>query len=83
MTMFILVAAVLLILILGFLSLAYFLITKHTTIMESKTRALDIFLYVGIFISLVVSVTNIISILFTAIERKFTDVLEVGRYVRE
>jgi hypothetical protein len=36
---------------------------------------------VGIFISLIISVANIIQILFTAIERKFTDVLEAGMYV--
>jgi hypothetical protein len=60
--------------------LVYFLINKNNA-METKTKALDVFMYVGLFITLIVSVTNIISILFTAIERKFTDVLEVGRYV--
>lgn len=83
MTIFILVAALIPLLALaGIGALIYFLITKNnTTNMESKTKAIDIFVYLGIFISLVVSVTNIISILFTAIERKFTDVLEVGQYV--
>jgi hypothetical protein len=40
-----------------------------------------VFAYLAIFISLIVSVVNIIQILFTAIERKFTDVLEMGQYV--
>lgn len=61
--------------------LGYLFIKKNNSTMESKTKALDVFVYLGIFISLVVSVTNLISILFTAIERRFTDVLEVGRYV--
>lgn len=65
----------------GLGALVYYFINKQNATMESKTKALDVFLYLGIFISLIVSVTNIISILFTAIERKFTDVLEIGRYV--
>ena len=82
MTIFILVALLVpLLVIVGVGTLLYMLITKHTTHMESKTKALDVLVYLGIFISLVVSVTNIIQILFTAIERKFVDVLEVGQYV--
>ena len=65
----------------GILALIVSLIRKNTTTMESKTKALDVFVYVGIFISLIVSITNIVQILFAAIERKFTDVLEVGQYV--
>lgn len=65
----------------GVVSLIVSLIRKNTSPMESKTKALDVFVYVGIFISLIVSVTNIVQILFAAIERKFTDVLEVGQYV--
>jgi hypothetical protein len=49
--------------------------------MEPRTKALDVFTYIAIFITLIVSVTNIIQILFAAIERKFTDVIEMGRYV--
>ncbi len=82
MTIFILVGLLIPLLILGgFGALIYFLVKKNTNSMESKTKALDVFMYLGIFISLIVSVTNIIQILFTAIERKFTDVLEVGQYV--
>jgi len=82
MTIFILVGLLIpLLLVVGVGTLIYLLIKKNTNSMESKTKALDVFVYLGIFISLIVSVTNIISILFTAIERKFTDVLEVGRYV--
>ncbi len=82
MTIFILVGLlILLLLVLGAGSLIYLLIRKNNNSMETKTKALDVFVYLGIFISLIVSVTNIIQILFTAIERKFTDVLEAGRYV--
>lgn len=81
MTILILVAVLLpLLVILGIGTLIYFIVKKNTH-MESKTKALDVFVYLGIFISLIVSVTNIIQILFTAIERKFTDVLEMGQYI--
>lgn len=81
MTIVLLVAALALVLgIMGIGFLVYFIVKKNSH-MESKTKALDVFVYLGIFISLVVSVTNIIQILFTAIERKFTDVLEMGQYV--
>jgi hypothetical protein len=81
MTILILVAALIPILILGgVIALVVALIRKQTT-MESKTKALDVFVYLGIFVSLIISVANIIQILFTAIERKFTDVLEAGMYV--
>lgn len=42
---------------------------------DTKTKALDVFIYLGIGISLVVSVYNLLQILFTAIDRKFVDVL--------
>lgn len=82
MTILILVALLVpLLLIVGVGSAVYLLIKKNTNSMEPKTRAVDVFVYLGIFISLIVSITNIIQILFTAIERKFTDVLEAGQYV--
>jgi hypothetical protein len=82
MTILILVGLLILVLVAGGTGVLTHLINrKNTNSMESKTRALDVFMYLGIFISLIVSVTNIISILFRAIERKFTDVLEVGQYV--
>lgn len=82
MTILILVAALIPILgIVGLGTVIYLISKKYSHTMESKTRALDVFMYLGIFISLIVSVSNIIQILFTAIERKFTDVLEVGMYV--
>jgi hypothetical protein len=85
MTLFVLVALLLLLLVVGGVAaLSFFLIKfikRNNSTMDTKTKALDVFAYLGIFISLTVSVTNIISILFTAIERKFTDVLEIGQYV--
>jgi hypothetical protein len=81
MTILILVAVLIPILILGgVIALVVSFIKKQTT-MESKTKALDVFMYVGIFISLIISVANIIQVLFAAIERKFVDVLEAGQYV--
>lgn len=67
----------LLVLLVGGVSLIMSLITKqHTTnTMENKTKAIDIFLYLGIFISLVTSVVNILEIIFTAIDTRFVDVL--------
>lgn len=47
--------------------------------MENKTKALDVFIYLGIFITLIVSVTNILQIIFTAIDRKFVDLLDTAR----
>ena len=46
------------------------------TTMENKTKAMDVFVYLGIFITLVVSVTNILQIVFSAIDRKFVDLLD-------
>lgn len=47
----------------------------------SKTKAIDIFLYAGIAISLIVSVTNVLNVLFEAINRKFVDVLNYSYFV--
>lgn len=62
--------------------LGYFLFVTFKNPMNSdiKTKALDVFVYVGIAISLVVSVTNILQIVFTAINRKFPDVLNPSYY---
>lgn len=48
--------------------------------MESniKTKALDVFIYLGIGISLVVGVTNLLQVIFVAINTKFVDVLNYG-----
>jgi hypothetical protein len=48
-----------------------------------KAKVLDIFLYLGIAISLITSVTNLIQILFAAIDRRFVDVLSQFSYVDE
>lgn len=48
---------------------------NNVSIMENKTKAVDFLLYLGIFISLVTSVTNILEIIFTAIDKRFVDVL--------
>lgn len=53
------------------------LITKQNTLhtMEYKTKAFDLFVYLGIFITLVTSVVNILEIIFTAIDKRFFDIL--------
>lgn len=67
----------LLVLFVGGSSFIVSLINKQNTThsMENKTKAIDIFLYLGIFISLVTSIVNILEIIFTAVDKKFIDVL--------
>jgi hypothetical protein len=67
----------LLVLFVGGSSFIVSLINKQNTThsMENKTKAIDIFLYLGIFISLITSVVNILEIIFTAVDKKFVDVL--------
>lgn len=48
---------------------------------DMKTKALDVFLYLGIAIALITSVTSILQVLFTAINRKFPDILNYSSYV--
>lgn len=48
---------------------------------DMKTKALDVFLYLGIGIALVTSVTNLLQVLFAAINRKFVDILNQTSYV--
>lgn len=45
-----------------------------------KTKALDIFVYLGIGISLVTSVTNLLQIVFAAVDRRFIDILSPVYY---
>ncbi|MFA5131798.1 MAG: DUF5671 domain-containing protein [Candidatus Paceibacterota bacterium] len=55
--------------------------SKNSMNGETKTKALDVFMYLGIGITLVVSVYNLLQIVFTAIDRKFADVLNASTYV--
>lgn len=48
---------------------------------DMKTKALDVFIYLGIGISLVTSVTNLLQILFAAVDRKFIDILNGTSYI--
>jgi Domain of unknown function (DUF5671) len=68
-----------------FFGIGYFIYSlispKITMQTEPKTKALDVFVYVGIGIALVVSIVNILQILFTAIDRKFVDILTGQFYV--
>lgn len=72
----------LLLLIVGIGFIIYtFTIKKNMTNGEIKTKALDVFMYLGIAISLVWSVVNLLQIVFSAIDRKFVDVLNAVSYV--
>lgn len=60
----------------------YSLASPHKNMQtDMKIKAIDIFLYLGIAISLVTSVTSILQVLFTAINRKFPDLLNDFYYV--
>lgn len=59
----------------------YSLISKKTMNGDTKTKALDVFIYLGLAISLIWSVVNLLQIVFTAIELKFVDVLSANLYV--
>lgn len=48
---------------------------------ETKTKAFDVFVYLGIAISLVWSVVNLLQIIFSAIDRKFVDIFSASSYV--
>jgi hypothetical protein len=75
-TVFMWVLVGLLIILIGGVSFIVSLNNKNSvTTMENKTKAIDIFLYLGIFISLITSVVNILEIIFTAIDKRFVDVL--------
>lgn len=71
---------VLLIIIVGGVALVMSFINKQnsTHSMETKTKAIDLFLYLGIFISLVTSVVNILEIIFTAVDKKFVDIVSIS-----
>ncbi len=82
-TIIILVALLFLITIVGVSRFFYLFIARrqHTMQTDMKTKALDVFVYLGIAISLVVSITNLLQILFAAIDRKFVDILSATQYV--
>ncbi len=62
-------------------SIYSFTIKKDIMNVEIKTKALDVFVYLGIAISLVWSVVNLLQIIFSAIDRKFVDVLNASMYI--
>ncbi len=70
------------IIVLGIWGVYSFVSLKHSMYdSTSKTKAIDIFLYAGIAISLVASVTNVLNVLFEAINRKFIDVLNYSYFM--
>lgn len=51
---------------------------ENTNVAEHKPQALDIVYYIAMFAALTSSVTSIISIVFTAIDHRYRDVLEIS-----
>ncbi len=80
-TIVLIVALLLIAVVLGGIRIIYSLTTSKNMNGDGKTKILDIFLYLGIGISLVVSITNFLQVLFTAIDRKFVDILNYTTYV--
>lgn len=78
-TTLIIVALLFFVVIVGGARFVYSLIStinhNHNMQSDMKTKALDVFVYLGIAISLVVSVTNLLQIVFAAVDRKFPDIV--------
>lgn len=77
------VVLLLIVAIVGGVRFTYSLIgSSHITMQtDIKTKALDVFVYLGIAISLITSITNFLQIIFAAVDRKFVDVLSGLSYV--
>jgi hypothetical protein len=76
------IALLVVILLAGGIGFIHSLITRNKTMQgDTKTKAIDIFVYLGIAIALITSVTNLLQIIFTAIDRRFTDMFAQGTYV--
>lgn len=81
-TILIIVALLFLVIVVSGVRLIYSATLPHKHSMQSdiKTKALDIFVYLGIGISLVTSVTNLLQIVFAAVDRRFIDILSPVYY---
>ncbi len=82
-TIVMLIALLLLVLLVGgvrfiFLATSHY---KNASRTDMKSKALDAFIYLGIGISLVVSITNLLQVIFAAVNRKFPDLLNYGGYI--
>ena len=78
----IIVALLVLVAVASGIRFIYLLAVPHTNIrLHMKSKALDLFLYLGIAISLIVSVTNLLQIIFAAINLKFPDPLAYTGYI--
>lgn len=82
-TIFVLIALLFLVCIVGGARFLFLLTShsKNTMQTDLKSKALDVFVYLGIGISLVVSITNLLQVIFAAVNRKFVDVLNYSYYV--
>lgn len=80
-TIILIVALLLIAIFVGGVRIIYSLATSKNMNGDGKTKVLDVFVYLGIGISLVTSVTNLLQIIFTAIDRKFVDTFAYGTYV--
>ncbi len=80
-TIIFIVALLVIVIIASGVRFVYLLALPHTNIqLNMKSKALDLFLYLGIAISLIVSVTNLLQIIFAAVDRKFVDILSATQY---
>ncbi len=80
-TIILIVALLLIAIFVGGVRIIYSLATSKNMNGDGKTKVLDVFIYLGIGISLVTSVTNLLQVIFAAIDRKFIDTLAYGTYV--
>lgn len=80
-TIVLIVALLLVAILFGGIRVIYSLATSKNMNGDGKTKVIDVFVYLGIGISLVVSVTNLLQVIFAAIDRKFFDTLAYGTYV--
>ncbi len=80
-TIVLIVALLLVALLVGAVRIIYSLATSKNMNGDGKTKVLDVFVYLGIAITLITSVTNLLQVIFTAIDRKFVDTLAYGGYI--
>jgi hypothetical protein len=80
-TILIIVALLFVVALASGIRFVYLLAAPNTNIqLNMKSKALDLFLYLGIAISLIMTVSNLLQIIFAAIALKFPDVLTYAGY---
>jgi hypothetical protein len=81
-TIIIIVALLFVVAVAAGIRFVYLLTVPHTNIrLHMKSKILDLFLYLGVAISLIMSVSNLLQVVFAAINRKYPDLISSGYYV--